>query len=152
MGDKTLDPRDRAILNRLQDGIPICEQPFAVVGRELGLDEAELLSRLNRLLHDGMLTRFGPLYQIERAGGVFTLAAMRVGAADVERVAAIVNEFDEVAHNYLRAHQFNVWFVVAAATPERALEVIAQIEADTGCLVYAMPKLTEYFLDLRLPV
>lgn len=152
MDDPALDGRDRAILNRLQDGMPVCEQPFAAVAGELGLDEDELLSRLRRLLNGGVLTRFGPLYQIERAGGVFVLAAMQVEPADVERVASIVNGFDEVAHNYLREHRFNLWFVVAAASREQALDAIARIEAQTGHPVYAMPKLKEYFLDLRLPV
>lgn len=152
MAEGTLDARDRAILNRLQDGMPVCERPFKAVGEELGLDEDELLARLRRLLHDGVLTRFGPLYQVERAGGVFVLAAMQVQPADVERVASIVNGFDEVAHNYLREHRFNLWFVVAAASQAQALGAIACIEAKTGHPVYAMPKLKEYFLDLRLPV
>jgi DNA-binding Lrp family transcriptional regulator len=152
MDERALDASDRAILNRLQDGMPVCERPFAAVGEELGLDEEALLSRLRRLLQTGVLTRFGPLYQIERAGGAFILAAMRVEPADVERVAAIVNGFEEVAHNYLRDHRFNFWFVVAAASEAQARAAIARIEADTGHPVYAMPKLTEYFLDLRLPV
>jgi DNA-binding Lrp family transcriptional regulator len=152
MDERALDASDRAILNRLQDGMPVCERPFAAVGEELGLDEEALLSRLRRLLQTGVLTRFGPLYQIERAGGAFILAAMRVAPAQVERVAAIVNGFDEVAHNYLRDHRFNLWFVVAAASREQALDAIARIEAQTGQPVYAMPKLKEYFLDLRLPV
>jgi hypothetical protein len=57
-----------------------------------------------------------------------------------------------VAHNYLRAHRLNLWFVVAAANQHQADSVLARIEADTGYPVYAMPKLQEYFLDLRLPV
>jgi len=152
MADVRLDPCDRAILNRMQNGIPICERPFAAVAEELDIDEQELLSRLQRLLDDGVLTRFGPLFQIERAGGAFVLAAMRVPHGDVERVADIVNARPEVAHNYLRDHPFNVWFVVAAATHGQVDRVITKIEIDTGYPVYAMPKLREYFLDLRLAV
>jgi DNA-binding Lrp family transcriptional regulator len=152
MAEALLDRQDRAILNRLQGGFPICEHPFEVTARDLGLAEGELIERLQRMLREGVLTRFGPLYQIERAGGVFVLAAMEVGPEDVERVAAIVNGFEEVAHNYLRAHRLNLWFVVAAAGQQEADEALARIEADTGYPVYAMPKLKEYFLDLRLPV
>ena len=152
MAEPVLDARDRAILNRLQDGIPVCDRPFAAVGEELGLGEEDLLARLRRLLESGVLTRFGPLYQIERAGGAFVLAAMQVPPEDVERVADIANGFDEVAHNYLRDHRFNLWFVVAAASNDEALDAIARIEAKTRHPVYAMPKLKEYFLDLRLPV
>ncbi len=152
MADVALDPRDRAILNHLQNGIPICERPFEACAQELGIDEGTLLGRLRRLLDEGILTRFGPLYQIERAGGAFLLAAMQVPEADTARVAAIVNARQEVAHNYLRAHRFNLWFVVATATQRQIDRVIAKIEADTGYPVYAMPKLKEYFLDLRLAV
>jgi DNA-binding Lrp family transcriptional regulator len=152
MVEAMLDAQDRAIVNRLQDGFPICEQPFAAAARELGLTEQALIERLQRLLREGVLTRFGPLYQIERAGGAFVLAAMEVAPEDVERVAAIVNRFDEVAHNYERAHRLNLWFVVAAASQREADEALARIEAETGYPVYAMPKLKQYFLDLRLPV
>jgi DNA-binding Lrp family transcriptional regulator len=152
MADVALDRCDRAILNHLQNGIPICERPFEACAQELGIDEATLLGRLRRLLDEGILTRFGPLYQIERAGGAILLAAMQVAEADTARVAAIVNARPEVAHNYLRAHRFNLWFVLATATQEQADRVIAKIEADTGYPVYAMPKLKEYFLDLRLAV
>jgi DNA-binding Lrp family transcriptional regulator len=152
MAEVLLDAQDRAIVNHLQDGFPLCERPFAQAARELGLDEEALLDRLQRLLQEGVLTRFGPLYQIERAGGMFVLAAMQVDRADVERVTASINALEEVAHNYLRAHRFNLWFVIAASSQQQVDRILACIEADTGYPVYAMPKLKEYFLDLRLPV
>ena len=147
-----LDGRDRAIVNRLQHGFPICERPFAQAALELGLDEGELLQRLGRLLESGVLTRFGPMFQIERAGGAVVLAAMQVPDADLERVVTILNALPEVAHNYLREHRFNLWFVLATASLERMDRVIDGIEAATGYPVHAMPKLKEYFLDLRLPL
>lgn len=147
-----LDGADRAILNRLQHGFPICERPFARAALELGLEEGELLQRLGRLLESGVLTRFGPMFQIERAGGAVVLAAMQVPDADLEGVVAILNALPEVAHNYLRSHRFNLWFVLATASLESMERVIDCIEETTGHPVYAMPKLKEYFLDLRLPV
>jgi siroheme decarboxylase len=146
------DARDRAIVNRLQHGFPICERPFAQAALELGLAESELLQRLGRLLESGVLTRFGPMFQIERAGGSVVLAAMQVPHPDLERVVTILNALPEVAHNYLREHRFNLWFVVATASLERMDRVIDGIEAATGYPVHAMPKLKEYFLDLRLPL
>jgi DNA-binding Lrp family transcriptional regulator len=55
-----MDALDRAIVNRLQDGFPVCERPYEVVAGQLGCDEDELLARLDRLLSDRVLTRFGP--------------------------------------------------------------------------------------------
>jgi DNA-binding Lrp family transcriptional regulator len=152
MREAALDDLDRAILNRLQDGFPISERPYRDAAWELGMEEYELIERLRRLLDRGVLTRLGPLFQIERAGGLYVLAAMRVPAAELDRVIDIVNAHPEVAHNYLRQHAFNLWFVLAAENSGRIDEVVTRIEHRTGHPVHAMPKLKEYFLDLRLPV
>jgi DNA-binding Lrp family transcriptional regulator len=148
----SLDALDRAILNRLQAGFPIAERPYAEVAAHLGTTEAELLRRLQRLLDEGVLSRFGPLYDAGRMGGGLTLAAMRVGEADFERVAAVLNAFPEVAHNYARAHRFNLWFVLATEEPGRVPEVIDEIERQTGYPVHDFPKEAEYFVGLRLEV
>lgn len=145
-----MDELDRRIVNALQGGFPVSPRPFEDVARQLGTDEATLIARLRRLLEEGVLTRFGPLFNAERLGGAFTLCAMAVPQQDFERVAAIVNSFPEVAHNYEREHRCNLWFVLAAADPVRVGEAIAAIEARTGYPVLDLPKLDEYFLDLRL--
>lgn len=147
-----MDSVDRAIVDRLQDGIEICERPFAPVAQSLGIPEAELTSRVDRLLADGTLSRFGPMYNVAGMGGAFTLAAMSVPAEEFDRVAGLVNAHPEVAHNYERDHALNMWFVVAAERPDSIENVIREIERETGYEVLNLPKLTEYFLDLRLPV
>jgi DNA-binding Lrp family transcriptional regulator len=152
MSEIALDAIDRTIINRLQSGFPVCERPYAEAAEALGIDEADLIARLQRLLDANVLTRFGPLYQIERAGGAVVLAAMQVAPEELERVAAIVNSRPEVAHNYLREHRFNLWFVLAAQSLDRVDRAQSWIETQTGYPVYAMPKLREYFLELRLPV
>ena len=145
-----MDDIDRAVINLLQGGLPVCERPYLKVARQLGIAEEELIERLGKLLDAKVLTRFGPMYQIERMGGVFSLAAMRVPEDDFERVAAIVNALPAVAHNYRREHPFNMWFVLATATPQGIQETIAGIEAATGHAVFDMPKEREYFVGLRL--
>lgn len=147
-----LDDADRRIVNRLQDGLPLVERPYAAVAAELDLSEGELLYRLERLLEDGVLSRFGPMYHAERLGGGLTLAALEVPEADYERVTAAVNAFPEVAHNYRREHRLNMWFVLATETPERIGETIAAIEAATGLTVFNMPKQEEFHVRLHLPV
>ncbi|MGQ4880642.1 Lrp/AsnC family transcriptional regulator [Billgrantia sp. LNSP4103-1] len=147
-----LDGADRRIVNRLQEGLPLCERPYAAVAAELSLSEGELLYRLERLLEAGVLSRFGPMYHAERLGGGLTLAALEVPEADFERVAAAVNAFPEVAHNYRREHRLNMWFVLATETPERISEVIEAIEATTGLAVFNMPKQEEFHVRLHLPV
>ena len=144
-----LDAVDKEIVNALQGGFPISERPYAEAAGQLGLSEDELLARLQRLLADGVLSRFGPMYHAERLGGALTLAAMSVRAEDFERVAALVNRFPEVAHNYARDHVLNMWFVLATETPARVEEVIGEIEQLTGYRVCNLPKLEEFYVGLR---
>lgn len=146
-----MDELERAIVNRLQGGFPLAARPFAAAAAELGTSEATLLERLGAMLAAGTLTRFGPMFDAERLGGAFTLCAMRVPESDFERVAALVNAHPEVAHNYARAHEYNLWFVLAAGTREAIAPVIAAIEAETGYAVLDLPREQEYFIELRLP-
>ena len=144
-----MDAVDRAIVNRLQGGFPVCERPYAEAAAALGLSEDELIRRVEALLAEGTLTRFGPMYHAERLGGALTLAAMKIPLRDFERVTAIVNSFPEVAHNYAREHEFNMWFVLATEHPSRIAEVVGEIEQATGYTVYNMPKLEEFYVGLR---
>jgi DNA-binding Lrp family transcriptional regulator len=127
----------------------VSERPFHDAGALLGLAEDELIARVQRLLEEGVLTRFGPLYQAERLGGAYALAAMRVPRADFERVAAAVNALPEVAHNYEREHAFNMWFVLATETGDGIARAAGRIERETGLPVYLMPKREEFFVGLK---
>lgn len=145
-----MDELDKAIINRLQQGFPICESPYKQVAEQLGIDETELLNRLKSLLNEGVLSRFGPMYHAEQMGGALTLAALQVPAACYDEVTEIVNAFAEVAHNYARNHVLNMWFVLATEKPEQVKTVIEAIERQTGLPVYNMPKIKEYYVGLQL--
>lgn len=145
-----MDELDRRIVNELQGGFPLCSRPFAAAAEKLGMTEQDLISRLDALLAEKILTRFGPLFDAERLGGAFSLCAMSVPAADLERVAALVNAHPEVAHNYERAHAYNLWFVLAAATRPRIDALLREIERETGYPVMDLPREEEYFIELRL--
>jgi DNA-binding Lrp family transcriptional regulator len=145
-----LDDIDRRLVNAMQGGFPICDEPYRVVAESLGLDETDVLARLERLLREGVLTRFGPMFQIERMGGTFVLAALQVPEERYDEVAALVNALREVAHNYRREHALNMWFVLATETPEGIAAAIAEIEGRTGLRVEAFPKEREYFVEMKL--
>ncbi len=144
-----MDATDRAIINTLQHGFPICERPYAEVAKQLGIDEQALIQRLHTMLDDKRLSRFGPMYHAERMGGGLSLCAMSLPEEDFERVAEQVNSFPEVAHNYAREHQLNMWFVLATDTPQRIDTVLQEIEVCTGFPVYNMPKKQEFFVGLH---
>lgn len=145
-----MDELERRIINHLQGGLAICERPYLLAAQQLEITEDELLARLASLLERRVLTRVGPLFQIERMGGAFTLAALQAPADRYEEVAALVNAMPQVAHNYQREHALNMWFVLATETPAGIAAAIAQIEAHSGCQVFDFPKSHEYFVELKL--
>ncbi len=144
-----MDDLDRAIVDALQDGVEVCERPFAAAADALGIGETALIEHLRRLLAGGVLTRFGPMFDAERLGGAVSLAAMSVPPERLDAVAAQVNGFDEVAHNYEREHALNLWFVLATEASDAIARVIEAIASHTGYPVYDMPKLEEYYIGLR---
>ena len=144
------DDIDRRLINALQGEFPLTETPFADIGAVLGLAEAEVIARLQSLLDDRVLTRFGPMFQIERMGGAFCLAAMAVPEDDWQRVVDAVNACPEVAHNYRREHALNMWFVLATETPEGIAACARRIEALTALPVHLFPKDREYVVEMKL--
>ena len=145
----TLDDIDKQIINQLQDGFPVSSRPYRDAAQQFGISEDELIERLQRLLDDRYLSRFGPMYHAEQLGGGLTLAALAVPEQRFEEVNEIVNGFDEVAHNYQRTHDLNMWFVLATETPEGVEQTIKRIEAATGLHVYNMPKQEEFYVGLK---
>lgn len=145
-----LDAVDRRVVNTLQGDFPLCERPYQVMAERLGLTEDELIGRLERLLGDRVLTRFGPLYNADRMGGVNVLAAMMVPEDDFDRVAEFVNAQPEIAHNYRREHPLNMWFVGAAESPAKVEALFRYIEEITGLTVHRFPKEREFFVKLYL--
>jgi DNA-binding Lrp family transcriptional regulator len=145
-----LDAVDRRIIDNLQGDFPLCDEPYAAAARQLGISGDELLERLQRLLDTRVLTRFGPLVQIERMGGAFVLAALQVPEERYDEVADLVNALPEVAHNYRREHGLNMWFVLATEAQGGIAAAIARIEEATGLPVHAFPKEREYFVEMKL--
>jgi DNA-binding Lrp family transcriptional regulator len=145
-----MDEIDKRIVNRLQGGFPLTERPYRDAGRALDIAEGDLMSRLRGLLDQGVLSRFGPLYDAERIGGASCLCALAAPAGRFEAIAAQVNAHLEVAHNYERAHTLNMWFVLAVDRPERVAEVVAVIERETGAEVLTLPRIEEYFIGFRV--
>lgn len=145
-----LDATDRAILNALQEGFPLCPRPFADAGRALGISEDDLIARIRNLREEGAITRFGPFFDVEAMGGAFCLCAMTVPQDRFDAVVTLVNAHPEVAHNYERAHRLNMWFVLATDRPEAIERIARAIEAETGLKVLRFPKLKEFFIGFRV--
>jgi DNA-binding Lrp family transcriptional regulator len=144
-----LDDNDRLLLNDIQGGFPLTSRPFRDVGVRLGLSESDVIGRIRRLLVEGALSRFGPVLNTTKLGGARTLAAMKVPPERLEEVAAVVNDFDAVSHNYEREHAFNLWFVVSAEEPGEIERVLKKVRQRTGLPIMELPALAEYFVEVK---
>ena len=146
----TLDDVDRGIINALQGGFPLSPRPYAEAAEGLGLTEDDLLFRLAAMRKAGVITRFGPFFDVAAMGGAFCLCAIAAPEDRFDEVTEAVNAFPEVAHNYKRTHELNMWFVLATET-EAGIDVAADaIEGATGLTVYRFPKLKEFFVGFRV--
>lgn len=144
-----MDTLDKNIINALQHDFPVCESPFALIAEMLGSEEDEIIQRVQILLGEGLLTRFGPMFNASNMGGALSLCAMKVPENEFDRVAEQVNNFPEVAHNYQRDHEMNMWFVLATETQHDLENTLDDIENVTGIHVYNMPKQKEFFVGLH---
>lgn len=147
-----MDEFERRLINRLQHGLPLVRHPWQALADELDAEPSALRERVHALLDDGTLTRFGPMFDIERLGGAFTLAALSVPEARFDAVANQLAAMPEVAHNYRREHAWNMWFVLGCATTQGIAETIARIEAETGLPVLNLPKEATYHVGLHFSV
>jgi len=138
---------DQRLLNDFQHEFPLTPTPYADMARELGVTEDEVIARLQELKQTGAISRVGAVVRPNTIG-VSTLAAMAVPPEELEPVAALVNGYAEVNHNYEREHRLNLWFVVTASDAARLQAVLDDIAARTGYEVLSFPLVEDYHIDL----
>lgn len=147
-----MDALDRQIINQFQGGVPVVDRPFKAIAEQLDVSENEVMTRISFMLDDGLLTRFGPLFNIDKMGGTFSLCAMQVPQEAFDQVVEQVNGLPEVAHNYEREHRLNMWFVIAAESVDALQQIIVRIEKMTKLKVYNFPKQQEFYVNLKLDI
>jgi DNA-binding Lrp family transcriptional regulator len=147
-----MDELERRFINRYQGGFPLEEHPFENLAAALDSDPQTLIERIRCLLEDGTLSRFGPLFDAASMGGALTLAALCVPPARFDEVAEQVNSLPEVAHNYQREHELNMWFVIAAESTALLQRAIERIEQTVNLPVYNFPKQQTFYLGLWILV
>ncbi len=146
-----MDDKDREILQMLQGRFPLESEPYKVIGDKLWMDEVSVISRIARMYESGAIRYLGPFFDSRKLGYKGCLAALNAPPDQVEAVAAVINQFSEITHNYLREGNPNVWFTVIAPSVERRDEILAAIKQKTGIkeiLVFVSKKLFKVKVDL----
>ncbi|WP_435359136.1 siroheme decarboxylase subunit beta [Haloarchaeobius sp. DFWS5] len=146
-----LDDVDARLVDGYQSGFPVEARPFSAVGDDLGVSEAEAFERVQALRDRGVFRRFGAVLNPPVIGSS-TLAAVKAPEDRFEEIAAVINGYQQVNHNYRRQHEWNMWFVVTAGSRETRDRILTEIEERTGCVVLNLPMLTDFYINLEFPV
>lgn len=146
-----LDTLDRRLIDSYQRGLPVTARPFHRMAEQLGVSEAEVITRLERLQVAGVLSRIGPVFEHSLAGASL-LAAVAVPDAERDAFAELINAAPGVNHNYLREHDYNLWFVMTAPD-ETTLEArLDALEETLGHMILRLPMLEGFHIDLSFPI
>jgi len=114
-----LDELDRRLLNLMQGSFPLEARPYAAVAKLAEVDEAEVLSRVRHLLDQRIIRQVTPIYDTRALGYSSMLVAAKVDPEFPHRAATVINSHPGVSHNYLRNHDFNLWFTIAVEEDSR---------------------------------
>ncbi len=133
MADRHLDTPDRRLLEALQDGFPLASRPWHYIGARIGMPEDEVLRRVRRLTDEGIVLTISPVLESARVGlAASTLIGMRVAPDLVDGYASVINREPGVSHNYIRNHDYNLWFTLAAGDAAALRRAADGIVARTG--------------------
>jgi len=127
-----LDELDKRLLNLVQTRLPVAPEPYRELAQELGVAEEEVIARLRRLIEAKVIRRLGAIFDSRKVGYKGTLCALKVPPERIAGVAAEVNRYPGVTHNYLRNHEYNMWFTILAGSEARLNEIVAEIKGRTG--------------------
>jgi DNA-binding Lrp family transcriptional regulator len=150
-----LDELDRRLLNLMQGSFPLESRPYAAVAREAGIPEEQALERVRRLLEERIIRQVTPIYDTRALGYSSMLVAAKVDPEHPWRAAKIVNSHPGVSHNYLRNHDFNMWFTLATEPDsplglDGTLEVLQRLTGAESIRQLPTLKLFKIRMDLEM--
>jgi DNA-binding Lrp family transcriptional regulator len=150
-----LDDVDRKLLNLMQGSFPIATRPYRHVAELGGIGEGEVMSRVQRLLDKRIIRQVTPIFDTRALGYSSMLVAAKVDPEHPHRAAAVINEHPGVSHNYLRNHEFNLWFTIATEPDsklglEGTLEVLAQAAGAESVRQLPTLRLFKIRMDLEM--
>ena len=150
-----LDETDKRLLNLLQGSFPLAERPYAEVARLAELSEDETLRRTRRLLEERIIREVTPIFDTRVLGYSSMLVAAKVDPEHPWRAAKIINEHPGVSHNYLRDHDFNLWFTIATEPGSKlglqgTLDVLAELTGAESVRQLPTLRLFKIRMDLEM--
>ena len=150
-----LDETDRRLLNLLQGSFPLAERPYAGIARLAELSEDEVLRRMARLLDERIIREVTPIFDTRVLGYKSMLVAAKVDPEHPWRAGKIINSHPGVSHNYLRDHDFNIWFTIATEPGSKlgldgTLEVLQRLTGAESVRQLPTLRLFKIRMDLEM--
>ena len=150
-----LDERDKRLLNLMQGSFPIAPRPFQHVASQAEMTEEQVMARVRELIEHRIIRQVTPIFDTRALGYSSMLVAAKVDPDNPWRAAKVINEHPGVSHNYLRNHEFNIWFTIATEpdTPlglDRTLEVLGEIAGAESIRQLPTLKLFKIRMDLEM--
>ena len=147
-----MDNVDRQLLDIIQTGFPLVPRPYAELGQMLGIAEEEALERVRGLKARKIIRRLGANFQSAKLGFVSTLCAAKVPQDKMEDFVRRVNACPGVTHNYLREHNYNIWFTLISPSRDEAQATLDGIAEATGVDILNLPatRLFKIKVDFRM--
>lgn len=140
-----LDLIEKQLLNEIQTSLPLTGRPFRDLGIKLSLDEDELIRRVLYLKESGFLRWMGAVIDWRKLGFQSALIAMKIPEDRIENAAQVVNKNPGVSHNYLRTHDFNLWFTIAVPPSVELAGVVKDLSKQVGAKVTMVLPATRVF-------
>jgi DNA-binding Lrp family transcriptional regulator len=150
-----LDDLDKRLLNLMQGSFPIAPRPYAHVAGKAEIEEQEAIARVQRLLDERIIRQVTPIFDTRALGYSSMLVAAKVDPENPWRAAQVINEHPGVSHNYLRNHEFNIWFTIATEPGSRlglegTLEVLGKAAGAESIRQLPTLKLFKIRMDLEM--
>lgn len=139
----------KRLCNVLQEDLPICWKPFDDLAKYLGTDEKTLLQQIEQLKELGVIRRISAFINYRSLGMISTLVAAHVPQENLQAVAKAVNALDNVSHNYLRQHHYNMWFTLQAPSTQRIDLTLSDLSGRFGIDFHSLPVERFFKLDVR---
>lgn len=121
------------VLGTIQSGFPIAPDPYGALAEQLGFERDEVEKALLDLREEGLVRRIGASFDSKRLGYSSTLCALAVPPERADEVAAIINAYPGVTHNYLRENRYNIWFTLITRSAEDRARILGKIVEKSGC-------------------
>ena len=150
-----LTNHDKQLLNQMQGAFPLEPRPYLRVAEALGASENEVIKRVQELIDDRIIRQVTPIFDTRALGYKSMLVAAKVDADNPHRPAQIINAHPGVSHNYLRNHEFNLWFTIATEPDsklglEGTLDVLAREAGAESVRMLPTIKLFKIRMDLEM--